>query len=642
MILFKYLKLHNFQAFEDVTLNLSKRRLVLVEGRCIGNDSFESNGAGKSSLLEGLAWVLYGKLVRASSKSIDQILRKESDFCSGEVSWEYDNDTYQVIRYHNHPKHKNSVFVFRNGIDNSAPLKASTQGVIDQFLGMPHEVFIHTVFFGHNTARLTQATDAQKKQILDKVLGLEFLVDAQSKLVEKIHDWEDKWKEVVKNISEAELTRDTTKSQLESLTSQKESYELRRTSRLIGVEKQITSARERIKELTEALSTKDVTLASIAEKEKILDDTEEVVDQLKDIDSKLTDIGWKLRESKSEQQNLLTSKRAIEKQIEKLQPGDLCSHCEQHITQDVIETFAGRRKEDLAQLDKQINEVTESLDKDSKTQVTLLNKKKKLDAIIEQRQTLLKVVKTLKQSLSSFDSQSNEKLRLQGQLTLYENQYKEIELEICELDNPIQQANNKLTEITQTLQTYYQSKDNLQEEREYLKFWETGFGNKGIRSFILDSALPTLNEKAQYYSNRLTNGQVKIKFDTEKELKDGSTKDEFTISIDIVNGAPSYETASEGQKRRIDLCIAWAFQHLVATRGTKPVGLCVFDEVFDTLDSFGIEKVVEILKELSETKESIFCITHENSLKDYFSDRIIVSRENMISTISEAHESLVI
>jgi DNA repair exonuclease SbcCD ATPase subunit len=60
-----------------------------------------------------------------------------------------------------------------------------------------------------------------------------------------------------------------------------------------------------------------------------------------------------------------------------------------------------------------------------------------------------------------------------------------------------------------------------------------------------------------------------------------------------------------------------------------------YDEVFDHLDSTGRELMLELLHDEAERRDTVFVITQEPSLKDYFPHRILVRKEKGISRLQE-------
>jgi len=125
----------------------------------------------------------------------------------------------------------------------------------------------------------------------------------------------------------------------------------------------------------------------------------------------------------------------------------------------------------------------------------------------------------------------------------------------------------------------------------------------------------------------LTGGTIGIEFSTLRKLKSGEVRDRFSITTHNQSGAKEYNANSSGERRRIDLCVAFSLCDLVASRAQKSFNLLILDEVFDHLDDSGIEYVMVLLNQLAQTRESIFVITHKEALKSRFQNELMVIRE---------------
>jgi DNA repair exonuclease SbcCD ATPase subunit len=124
--------------------------------------------------------------------------------------------------------------------------------------------------------------------------------------------------------------------------------------------------------------------------------------------------------------------------------------------------------------------------------------------------------------------------------------------------------------------------------------------------------------------------EIKISFDTESTLKSGETRDKFSVKILRGESLVDYAACSSGEKRRMDVAILLSLQSLIFERSASNSNLIVFDEVFDSLDTIGIERVVNLLSEEASEK-AIFCVSHINELRDYFQNIIIVKKKDGIS-----------
>lgn len=166
------------------------------------------------------------------------------------------------------------------------------------------------------------------------------------------------------------------------------------------------------------------------------------------------------------------------------------------------------------------------------------------------------------------------------------------------------------------------------------EFWVEAFGPKGIKSFIFETALPYITEKANYYSTKLTGGTVLIEIlPTTTTKTTDNIKEKLFVSAKNSLGANVYNGNSDGEKRRIDICILLALQDLISTRVSKVWNTVVFDEIFENLDKPGIINVIELLRDLSG--KSIFLISHKEDIKQYFDTAIVIKKHNGVSSLKE-------
>jgi len=162
------------------------------------------------------------------------------------------------------------------------------------------------------------------------------------------------------------------------------------------------------------------------------------------------------------------------------------------------------------------------------------------------------------------------------------------------------------------------------------------FSDSGIKSYLMDMITPFLNNHANSYLNRLTNGDISIELLTQTETKSGDLRDKMDVIVSSKNGADSYASCSAGEKKRIELAMAFAIQDLLLSQSNLSVNTAIYDECFDGLDSIGCENVIDILKDKQKQLGSIYVISHNEYLKPLFSRIITVEKDkNGISKIKE-------
>jgi DNA repair exonuclease SbcCD ATPase subunit len=170
-------------------------------------------------------------------------------------------------------------------------------------------------------------------------------------------------------------------------------------------------------------------------------------------------------------------------------------------------------------------------------------------------------------------------------------------------------------------------------------FWETSFNE--IKMDIIDEFLPDFEDKVNEYLSRLK-VNLRVRFGTQKEKSGASKKDkelgrafkeEFNVEVFKEDNIPlPYGLLSKGQRSRCGNCVGMALRELTKERGNNVFDFFFLDEVSDSLDESGLRELVNLL---DETPGQKLVISHNNFLKDYFNDRIVVEMTNEISTIRQ-------
>jgi len=185
--------------------------------------------------------------------------------------------------------------------------------------------------------------------------------------------------------------------------------------------------------------------------------------------------------------------------------------------------------------------------------------------------------------------------------------------------------------ILRKLQKQY---DDFQEQVRYLELWQEGFGNRGVKSLILDTITPFLNQRSNEYLRVLTGGNATVEFTTQTELASGEKRDKFAVNVSYKHGFNDYNGISGGEAHRVDVAAMFALGDLSSSRARAAVRLRLLDEPFDNLDSIGKERVFELMRDVLAPKVgTLLVMSHDDSLTSRFENRMTVIKEGGISRI---------
>lgn len=158
---------------------------------------------------------------------------------------------------------------------------------------------------------------------------------------------------------------------------------------------------------------------------------------------------------------------------------------------------------------------------------------------------------------------------------------------------------------------------------------ERAFGKDGVPALLIEQALPQIEAKANEILERLSAGNMSVRFVTQAEYKDKRRDDlRETLDIQISDGAGlrDYEMYSGGEAFRVNFAIRLALSEVLAQRAGARLQTLVIDEGFGSQDALGRQRLIEAINMVRPDFEKILVITHIDELKDAFPHRIEVDK----------------
>ena len=209
-------------------------------------------------------------------------------------------------------------------------------------------------------------------------------------------------------------------------------------------------------------------------------------------------------------------------------------------------------------------------------------------------------------------------------------------LDTQEKENQVREALGAAQQEVAVLDVLRSRKAEFENQREGLaeqvsKFQalERAFGKDGVPAMLIEQALPQIESKANQILERLSAGSMNIRFVTQRPFKDSKRDDlRETLEIQISDGAGvrDYEMFSGGEAFRINFAIRLALYEVLAQRAGARLQTLVVDEGFGSQDEAGRQRLVEVISLVRQDFAKILVITHIDSLKEAFPNRIEVEK----------------
>lgn len=636
---FHQLKISNFGSIGDMVLPLEGQGLTLLLGRNEDAPLADSNGAGKSLPLDAFTWALWGSTIRGIT-SDEVIHNKKKKNCVVEVSFSDNETQYRVVRYRKNTvdsSHKpNDLMLYVGDEEASGSSMADTQDMLTDILGLDFTTFCAMMpGAGINVASMT---DAEVKGLLEKLLRTQVLSKASDEARKRLRALSDEQLTQTTALKDINAVIDKTATRIDSLQEKHNIYVANSGVKRDNLLTRLETYNSERQKLIDSLQ-KEQGIQEELDRHLTQEETESAaIEKAKEISLKADlDFRAKLNEAEKNLAVVKAARQALEDQKDNFENlVGTCPTCAQIVDEDHrhafikdIDTKLSQKDADILSIVYMISNIKASWKASQTTREDLLqqylerfNKTKELVALCRLNLQLLKEMSLKLETVEDNIATTEESLQ-------------EIESD----GNPYEDL---LDEAIKELNTYHESKDLLEDELDKfkesiytMKFWVDSFSPQGLRSFMLEHITPILNSYAKTYSDLITDGEMEITFSTKDELKSGKTKEKFNIKVTQKHGGDSYASNSSGERARANLIIALALGELAAMRADKVIPFRFLDEPFESIDETGTEAIVNLLNQMRDKYNTVYVITHQDYLKQLFSNKFTVVKQNGFSTLEK-------
>lgn len=570
MIFFEKLRWQNFLSTGNIMteIQLSRSKSTLVIGE---------NGAGKSTMLDALAFALYGKAFRNINKPqlmnsmTNKNLLVECEFSIGKNKF--------IVKRGMKP---NLFEIYQNGelINQNSSNKDYQDFFEKHILKLSFKSFSQIVVLGSaNYLPFMQLPAHARREVIEDLLDIQIFSTMNTLLKERVS--------LNKSaILDSDHRIDLIESKIEL--AEKHVVTLRTNNDELIKAKQdmITELEDRI---NEAQTLIDTTSATISDLTHQISDSE-----------KTTARKTKLIAMESELEKKI---KKFQKEIEFFHDHDNCPTCKQGIDHDFKEEWIQKREIKAAE----ISVAMKTLEEQIETVETRLNE--------------IAEVNTKITSLNSQITNNNADIRS------WQNSIRTLNTEIESLQNntlAIDTGNEDVEEYKKELDQEKGNKESLINHRSVLEVASILLKDTGIKTKIIKQYIPIMNKLINKY---LAAMDFFVQFELDESFNEtikSRHRDDF-----------SYASFSEGEKMRIDLSLMFTWRAIAKLRNSASTNLLIMDEVFDSsLDAGGTEEFMKILESLTQDTNT-FVISHKgDQLYDKFHSVIRFEKHSNFSRIA--------
>lgn len=685
-IIFKTLEINDFQSIGHAKIDLDEKGTVLIKGINNYEENTLSNGSGKSSIFEALYFSLFGR----TTSGITNVTNRYSGSKSYKLVLEFSLDgvEYKITR------DGTKVSILQNGEDISRRNKSDTDTFIrDDILKISPDIFLNIIYLAQGfKSRLSALTAGGRKDQIEEIIGTaeiteNFRLEMQSmkeKLNNELNETNNKisynqgtLQQINTNINNYNLEIERIKKEKENQPSKEDlQKQIEDYNKLISNEKE---NQDKInKEITEIKDfNHNVEVEVLKIDNKIQSIKSEYQNKINQVVAKFSEntqnlaIGnsnitseynTKILENNNQISILNTQNTNYNNQIiqnkasiETLKTSDTCPTCgrkfdnfdQTHLIQEIQKLIDNNLENDklikennikideLQKLNKTLNnEKQEKIDKLNQQGIDLKNKEQeeekqisdelnlKLDELIKQKEEKQKEIKDSSEQLNTLALSKSTVTDLEGKIALLNNTINNLKEESTEnYEKLIKDCNTQIIKINEDNENLQKQISKL-EEQIGVATHSISLISREFKNYLLKSAIEFLNNRLDHYSSLLFSNETdKIKF-----IQDGN-------KLDIYLGDALFESLSGGEKRKVDIAIMLVQKELANSMSNTYSNILILDEVFDGLDSKAIDIVTEILLTVSKDVNSMFVVSHKDTIIGHDGMIIVTKGKDRISTV---------
>ena len=549
MIVFEKIRWKNFLATGDhfTEIELDSDRSTLIVG---------TNGAGKSTILDAITFVLFNKPFRKVSKGqlVNTINEKGTVV---EIEFSTHGRKYLVRRQMKPAKFE--IFENNDLVDQDAANRDYQKYLEQTILKLNFKSFTQVVILGSSTfVPFMQLNASVRREVVEDLLDIQIFGVMNTLLKDRIKESQDKGRDCDHLLSAAEERIETQQSHIDKINAINE---------------------ERVKE-----------------KE---DDLKNNKDLIKNLKKESKSVEFKLKKKEPE----INSYKNVKKDLEKLQSlrmkiehrqasllkelkfftgNEVCPTCTQPIDTEFKEHKCSKLDEEsskygegLLKLESQIKDTLDDVSKLEKLNTLIFNLKNNLNNLERDALKLEKNNLILNKQIQSL---TEEQPNLKEEL----NTLKDLKQKFKQVEEDCSGINKVLDEYTAVS---YMLKDS------------------GIKSKVINKYIPIFNTLINKY---LQSMDFYVNFTLDEEFNEvirSRFRDHF-----------SYASFSEGEKQKIDLALLFTWREVARMKNSAATNLLILDEVFDSsLDADSTGALLSILGTLGNNT-NIFVISHKGDI----------------------------
>ena len=553
MITFQKIKWKNFLSTGNqyTEVNFQEHSTNLIVG---------TNGAGKSTVLDALTFVLFNKPFRKINKSqlVNTTNEREAIV---EISLVINNRDY-IIRRGIKP---NIFDIIQNGVElnKEADDRAMQRLLEESILKLNYKSFTQIVILGSSAfVPFMQLSGTNRREVIEDLLDIRIFSAMNNLLREELRE---------------------KRNQVKSLDLKKENINDKMSMQKNFINELEEQGKNNIKNNDDKIKVLTIENDTHIEHNELIESN---VSDITKEQEEVTGASKKLVKLNNLKGKITQKVATITKEHKFFTDNMVCPTC----TQSIEESFRLNKIDDVQTKARELQKGFKDLEDSIKTEQ-------------DRERHFTKLTKEITK-LNHDISQNNTRI------SLNQRQIRELESEVQTITEQLKNRNTeheKLAEFKENLDNTTEELATKKEEIIYHDYAYSLLKDDGVKTKIIKKYLPFINQQVNRYLQKM---EFYINFKLDEEFNESV---ESPIHEDF-----SYASFSEGEKMRIDLSLLFTWREVARVKNSVNTNLLIMDEVFDSsLDGFGTDEFLKIIRFVIKDA-NIFVISHKAELQDKF------------------------
>ena len=568
MIIFEEIKWKNFLSTGNqwTEIDFQKHQTNMVIGK---------NGAGKSTMLDALTFVLFNKPFRKINKSQLVNTSNERD-CLVEIKFNINNRSYLIRR-----GIKPNIFdieVNGNLLHREADDRSNQKILEENILKVNYKSFTQIVILGSsNFVPFMQLSGSNRREVIEDLLDIRIFSAMNNLIKEKLREQREE-------IRSLDLKKENIKDKMNMQKNFIKELEEQGKTNIAENEKKRDGLSDEIFVLTVENENLDDKVYGLIEEQKNVTGAGERLLKLNNLKGKISNKVTTL----TKEHKFFTGNR-------------VCPTC----TQDIEEEFRLNKIDDVEKKASELRKGYEELESSIKSEQ---ERERQFNKLSKEISKLNNGISKNNTQISGFQRQIRD---LESEAKRFTEQFANRSTE-----------NEKLKEFKENLQ---ETTEKLLERKQEINHYDFAYSllkDDGVKTKIIKKYLPFINQQVNRYLHLM---DFYINFTLDEEFSE-------TVKSPIHEDF-SYSSFSEGEKMRIDLALLFTWREVARVKNSVNTNLLIMDEVFDSsLDGFGTDEFLKIIRYVIKGA-NVFVISHKTELNDKFQSVLTFDKVKGFSTM---------